>query len=147
MFRQGGVGGQSATPILAQTLPTPHVAVTRLSFPPFIFSCCASTGVGWVGSYDYHVLQNRRLHNEPSSTRCPGERSCNKFLPCLGSPCDRLLWAFSVWLESVAILPQLFLLQRSAHIHTEIIFAAIVIDAVSYFGVGWCFFLSTQEQR
>ena len=31
---------------------------------------------------------------------------------------DQILWTFSIWLESVAILPQLFMLQRTGEAET-----------------------------
>ena len=33
-------------------------------------------------------------------------------------PLLQILWAFSIWLESVAILPQLFMLQRTGEAET-----------------------------
>ena len=58
-----------------------------------------------------------------------------------------ILWAFSIWLESVAILPQLFLLQRTGEaetITTHYIFALGVYRALyipnwiyRYFAEGW----------
>ncbi|KAI9718853.1 MAG: ER lumen protein-retaining receptor 3 [Chrysothrix sp. TS-e1954] len=39
------------------------------------------------------------------------------FLPYKYTPTE-MLWAFSIWLESVAILPQLFMLQRTGEAET-----------------------------
>ena len=58
-----------------------------------------------------------------------------------------ILWAFSIWLESVAVLPQLFMLQRTGEaetITTHYLFALGLYRALyipnwiyRYFAEGW----------
>lgn len=60
---------------------------------------------------------------------------------------NQILWAFSIWLESVAILPQLFMLQRTGEaetITTHYLFALGLYRALyipnwlyRYFGEGY----------
>lgn len=46
-----------------------------------------------------------------------GSLLCALIYPYSYTPAE-ILWAFSIWLESVAILPQLFLLQRTGEAET-----------------------------
>jgi ER lumen protein retaining receptor len=59
-----------------------------------------------------------------------------------------ILWAFSIWLESVAILPQLFLLQRTGEaetITTHYLFALGLYRALYIPNWVWRYFTETNK--
>ena len=60
-----------------------------------------------------------------------------------------ILWTFSIWLESVAILPQLFMLQRTGEaetITTHYLFALGIYRAFYILNWIWRFFTDTQHK-
>ncbi|KAL9054712.1 MAG: hypothetical protein Q9162_003992 [Coniocarpon cinnabarinum] len=68
----------------------------------------------------------------------------NRFLY---SPTE-ILWTFSIWLESVAILPQLFMLQRTGEaetITTHYLFALGIYRAFYILNWIWRFFTDTKN--